>query len=367
MTFQRIITQHPSPAIGRGVPCGTKDMWSVFRELRNGASALRLKPSVLQTLSALLSCLKPGKGLICYASNRELQRRLGGISDKTVRRHIAELATANVLRRQDSPNGKRYPTRDPEGDVEAYGIDLSPMLENSAVWAQAAEHVEREAATVRHLRTKLLARLAWLDEANGGDTCHSGINTSAIRTTLRRVTLTSTEIADMLEQIESCLEAAVPTEQPPCPSPEDGIAPDSSRQLSGCGGQYVRHLSMSETKDQDKDSDDLANGSTELDRRLLGKLTSACPSALEMALEPPRSWHCLERLAHTLAPFVGIDHALQQLAWTRLGARKASLAVLVMVQLQPRIRNMQAYFRSLISGRRSADFDPALLVDRMAR
>ncbi|WP_410217071.1 helix-turn-helix domain-containing protein, partial [Paracoccus sp. (in: a-proteobacteria)] len=123
------------------MPNGTaEDVWSIYRTIRDAAPELRIKPKVIQTLAALISCLKPRRGMICFASNSELQRRLAGLSEKTIRRHIKELADAEIVRRQSSPNGKRYCTRDPEsGAAEAYGIDLSPMVENAKRWQDALE------------------------------------------------------------------------------------------------------------------------------------------------------------------------------------------------------------------------------------
>lgn len=365
MTFQRAITRHESAAVAPVVPRGTTDdMWGIFRNLRDAAPALGLKPPALQTLSALLSCLKPGKGMVCFASNRELQRRLGGISDKTIRRHIIELGKVDVLRRQDSPNGKRYPTRDHEGDVEAYGIDLSPMMKNAATWAHAAEHIEIEAVRLRHMRTKLMARLAWLDAAC--DARHNKINTSAMRTILRRVTLTAADVAVMLTEVEDALALKASDTLRHCASATEASIHASTDPVSGCGGQNVRRLSMSETEDRDKDSANPENDEEQGERRLLRKLASACPSALDFALELPKSMQCVERLAYTLAPFIGINGALIGAAQNRLGTRKAAIAILIMVQLQPRIRNMEAYFTSLITGHRSAEFNPEQLVDRMA-
>ena len=86
---------------------------------------------------------------------------------------------------------------------------------------------------------------------------------------------------------------------------------------------------------------------------------------MEFALEPVTTWDAADRHARLLAPMIGIDPTLLNQARERLGLRDAAITVLAMVQLQPRIRNMQAYFRSLVTGKRSVRFSPVALLNRL--
>ena len=337
------------------------ETWGIFRVLRDAAPRLGIKPKVVQTLSALLSCLKPGRGMICFASNAELQRRLAGVSDKTIRRHLAELAEAGVIQRRSSPNGKRYSTRDPlSGTVEAYGIDLSPMIENRERWSNALAEAERNKAQIRHLRTKILARLAWIDDRG-----HDGIDTTVARTVLRRTSLTPALLEEILAELDDSMRE-VDELQPPYPSNSPEINESCTDPMTATCGQNDRHLLKSYHEDHESDSREEAQKThKDGEQSMLVKLQIGCPSAMEFALEPITTWDAADRHAGMLAPMIGIDHALLAQAREHLGLRDAAITVLAMVQLQPRIRNMQAYFRSLVAGTRSVRFNPVTLLDRL--
>jgi replication initiation protein RepC len=362
MTFQRAIPRAFGLAMSPAAPAARADeTWGIFRVLRDAAPRLGIKPKVVQTLSALLSCLKPGRGMICFASNAELQRRLAGVSDKTIRRHLAELAEAGVIQRRSSPNGKRYSTRDPlSGTVEAYGIDLSPMIENRERWSNALAEAERNKAQIRHLRTKILARLAWIDDRG-----HDGIDTTVARTVLRRTSLTPALLEEILAELDNSMRE-VDELHPPYPSNSPEIRESHADPMTATGGQNDRHLLKSYHEDHESDSREEAQKThQDGEQDMLVKLQIGCPSAMEFALEPVTTWDAADRHAGMLAPMIGIDHALLAQARERLGLRDAAITVLAMVQLQPRIRNMQAYFRSLVAGTRSVRFNPVTLLDRL--
>jgi len=313
----------------------------------------------MQTLAALLSCLKPGKGLVCFASNKELQRRLAGVSDKTIRRHIAEMSAASVLRRQDSPNGKRYSSRDPlTGEVEAYGIDLTPMLENSARWSDVAEAVEQQKRHLRHLRTKILARLSWFDQSVAGRT-----DTDGIRKQLRRASLTPNQALEILAGLDATMPTVTAVSEIAAVDPADHPV---GGDMSASAGQNDRDQSRSYTEDLEKKENQASDTDHDSeDVVMLVKLQNGCESALQFATVPLRTWIDVERYATTLAPMVGIDKNLYQTARARLGNKDCALAVIAMVQLEPGIRNVQAYFRSLVTGRRAATFNARQLISKL--
>lgn len=362
MSFNQAIASGTAPATGPALPASTSgDIWAIFRTLRDVASRFELGPKVMQTLSAMLSCLKPGRGTVCFASNHELQRRLAGVSDKTIRRHIAELSSANVLRRQDSPNGKRYSTRDPlTGEVEAYGLDLSPMVENADRWAQALEAQQEMEARIKHLRTMILARLAWCDSLN-----NVTLNTPELRKVLRRSTLQIADLEAMLATVEDELQCSSEASA----TRDDNPTSDSKLSYtisSVSGGQNDRDYSKSNTEDKDLDNTaTTANESSDEEKRLLEKLKIVCPEAMTFAFEPISTWSEMERHASILAPMSGFSSNLYQVTLNRLGRRNAAITVLLMVQMHGKIRNMEAYVRSLVLGHRSGTFNPVKLLDRL--
>jgi len=86
----------------------TKDIWVLFRALRDSGKHFGLRAGQIQSLQAMFSFLKPGQGQTIFASNAELCRRIGGIDERTLRRHIERFVQLGFMVRHDSPNQKRY-------------------------------------------------------------------------------------------------------------------------------------------------------------------------------------------------------------------------------------------------------------------
>ena len=75
---------------------------------------------------------------------------LGPSQVKNLNRHLVELG---LIVMRDSPNGKRYGRRDPQGRiVEAYGFDLSPLASRCAEFGAQAGAGREERARVQALR-----------------------------------------------------------------------------------------------------------------------------------------------------------------------------------------------------------------------
>lgn len=125
--------------------------WELFRELVAGKAAFDVSDRDLSVLNALLSFLKgdalsDNDLLVVFPSNRSLSERAHGMAESTLRRHLAALVEAGLILRHDSPNGKRYATRDMDGTIDrAFGFDLRPLLVRGQEIVSAA-HASREVA-----------------------------------------------------------------------------------------------------------------------------------------------------------------------------------------------------------------------------
>ena len=89
---------------------------------------------LLDTLGAFTQAQdwEEGRRPIVWASNAYLMEQTG-FSLSALKRHARRLAEAGVISFKDSPNGKRWGTRDKRGViVAAYGIDLSPLRARQA-------------------------------------------------------------------------------------------------------------------------------------------------------------------------------------------------------------------------------------------
>ena len=86
------------------------------------------------------------------AAMQQLEMGLGVSQVKSLNRHLVELGLV-VMR--DSPNGKRYGRRGPQGRiVEAYGFDLSPIASRFAEFQAIAQAGREERARVARLKRR---------------------------------------------------------------------------------------------------------------------------------------------------------------------------------------------------------------------
>lgn len=100
------------------------------------AEEFDLTRRTLSVLKALMTFL-PDRAIaetsgraIVFPANRTLAKRLNGMPESTLRRHLSRLATLGIVERRDSPNRQRYARRC-GGDVQmASGFDLSPCRQS---------------------------------------------------------------------------------------------------------------------------------------------------------------------------------------------------------------------------------------------
>lgn len=146
-------------------PDDSPDKWALLRDLTAARQCYGVSDRDLAVLSALLSFhptkeLADDDRLIVFPSNAALSERAHGMAESTLRRHLAALVRAGLLIRRDSPNGKRYATRDLSGGLgRVFGFDLRPLLVRSPEIASRAHQARAEALTLRRLREAVVIRL----------------------------------------------------------------------------------------------------------------------------------------------------------------------------------------------------------------
>ena len=331
------------------------DRFTLIDTLRRAASALALGPSVVATVDALLSCLPPKRDHdVVFASNATLVTRRNGISDRSLRRHLAELVNAGLLVRIDSPNGKRYSKRDPQvGSVLRFGLDLSPLFSAFGRMQAIAQKKEFEAQRVDYLRTKL--RLVIRSTITAGTECL--LLPEAERALRRKLT------ADDLEIWLKVLGAGTELED----ISRDEFTPiDNS--VSASNGQTVRHQQKSEKELNDKEASATESSDSERSNNIsLERLAAACPQAAAFLLEELRTPWDVVKHAKRLAPMIGIDGPCYEAAEARHGPIGAALTIWGMLENLDRVRIPGAYFRSITSGKRSTMFNPWTLIDHLVR
>ncbi|QEP30384.1 plasmid replication protein RepC [Pukyongiella litopenaei] len=345
MAFTKLSVQ--SLGVGKGSPATSTpetDIWAIFRALRDTRSLFGLRPGHVQTLQAMLSFLKPGHGDTVFASNDEICRRIGGIDERTLRRHIDRFVELGFMKRHDSPNRKRYRVKSSEGQSISYGLSLTPLLARAGELLAAAQEMENARRDRIFLRKQILTRLAHLDEADPENEL-----THQVRRVLRRK-LSITEYRALLSKLEvHCEQMSTAVDAP------------NTMKLPANDGQTVRHHSKSKKEQKDKES------GRDSETPPLQTLTSICDQATSFAATSLRNWHDVESHARTLAPMMGIHKSTFESAARKIGAQKASCAIFIILQMSNRIRDFGAYFHSITLGRKETDFNPSLLLERLSR
>ena len=160
---------------GRSAGQGAVHKWTLLRTLGEIRDGLGLSDRTLGVLSALLSfhpetaltldgaagqgaddCVEGAyAGLVVFPSNKALSLRCNGMSEPTLRRHLAALVEAGLIIRRDSPNGKRYARRAGEDVAQAFGFDLAPLVARAGEFDARLETVRAEQRRARLLKERV--------------------------------------------------------------------------------------------------------------------------------------------------------------------------------------------------------------------
>lgn len=212
----------------------------VIRTIRRD---LGLSTGDLLVLGALLSFLPckdretgverpigPDMVLVVFASNATLCDRANGMDERALRRHLSRLSDAGLIRRKQSATGKRFPLKRDGMIRDAFGIDLTPLLERHAELADRAEEARREAEELRALRAQALALRAEALETAAPHDEEARSFLEQVKTVLRRATLTAELVHDLIRTITRMLTSKAPDpKEAPCPAhPEPGQTPGSA-------------------------------------------------------------------------------------------------------------------------------------------
>ncbi|MCX7560563.1 plasmid replication protein RepC [Sulfitobacter sp. F26204] len=343
MGFTKLSVKNAAtPAAGDLAPHDT-DLWAIFRALRDARSLFNLRPGHIQTLQAMLSFLRPGHGDTVFASNNEICRRVGGIDERTLRRHIDRFIELGFMKREDSPNRKRYRVRSSGGCAISYGLSLSPFLARANELFAAAQKVENDRRDRAFLRKQILTKLVCLE---GHAPEH--LLLTEVRKTLRRK-LTVAEYRGLLTKIDA-------------ETNEMSTAVDTPKtiKMPANDGQIVRHHSRSIKKQKELEND-LSDKAPAIE-----KLMSICDQAMAFTTKRPDNWTEVRNHARTLAPMMGIHTTLFDKAIEAIGEETASSAIFIVLQLGDRVRDFAAYFHSITLGRRVMNFNPTRALEKLS-
>ena len=372
--------------------------WRVLHDLTAARRRFGLSAPALVVLEALLrflpgDVLVAGSGveLMVFAANRRITERARGISEATLRRHLAALVEGGWVIRRDSPNGKRYPRRERRGGpiLGAYGFDLSPLVARVGEIAAAAAAREDELAfaqareTVTLLRrdgAKLIAALAEAEAEAGAETPAGpetaralGEGFAAVVAGLpRRPTLADLTAAGVdLEALVLAVSKAL-------------IARTKTQEMSGSDAQNERHQQSSKPDVLDPEGaagDSLKPAVADTPDRPspagprpgtqavhpLSSVLDACPQIQDFAPAGIRSWRDLIDTAERVRPMLGISPDAWQDACTAMGADAAAVTLAAILERHEVITSPGGYLRRLTERKRAGTFTLAPVLQALRR
>lgn len=142
-----------------GLPEGVESHGQLLAAFKAAAPRLGITPRLVHAIDWLFCFTepqdwKPNTRPIVWPSALLQQQSLGlePTQVKEINRRLIELGLVTM---KDSPNGKRYGTRDPKGRiVEAYGFDLSLFAVRHAEFVRLAEEQDAERRAMKKLRKR---------------------------------------------------------------------------------------------------------------------------------------------------------------------------------------------------------------------
>lgn len=378
----------------------TVQKWTVLRDITEARAQLGLSAPSLAVLDALASflpetALQVGEGpeLVVFPSNRALALRTRGMSENSLRRHLAALVEAGIVIRRDSPNGKRYCRRGAGGQVtQAYGFDLVPLVARAAEFADIAEIVRAEALALRVARERVtllrrdcLKLIQALESAEGCPGAAESLRSrygTILGTLPRRTARSDLDVAGdalitLVEDVGKLLLAHQEASEMSGDAPQNewhnqssNPEPLDSEPAPGRGQkESAPHGSVSTTPTARVGAGQGA-ASTHTPTRTtypLGLVLDACPDIRDYARGGIVSWRDLIDTAGLVRSMIGISPHAWDEAQEVMGEDAAAVTVAAILQRAEHIKSPGGYLRSLVERKRVGKFSLGPMLQALHR
>lgn len=165
--------------------------------------------------------IRPDMLLVIFSSNASICARCHDIDERVLRRHIARLVTAGLVKRRDSATKKRFPLRENGRIADAFGIDLRPGLVRGRELLARAKQLQQEREEARSVRARILACRQDLLQAVETLPSEIAAKVEDMKGWLRRK-LTIAALREALDWITSIARSVIaPVDSVPCPIGSD--------------------------------------------------------------------------------------------------------------------------------------------------
>lgn len=349
-------------------PQQAPDKWQLLRDLTAARAALGVSDRDLAVLSALLS-FHPGRTLeddgtlIVFPSNASLSERAHGMAESTLRRHLAALVRAGLILRRDSPNGKRYATRDIGGALDrVFGFDLRPLLVRSPAIAAAAEAARAEVLACRRLREAAAIRLRDAAKLIDWGRTQVAANWDALSeaaAALQRVSrrrLDRAALAELVQKAAALLGMIRPLLEP------------ETAESGGCDSRNGRqHQNSDKDIHESEQSDEQVQTLPAPVTIPLALVLKAAPDIAAYARDGIRDWRDMVATADFVRPMLGIPADAWAQARRSMGDAGAATTLACILQRGAAILRPGGYLRALAAKARNGTYSPGPLVMALLR
>jgi replication initiation protein RepC len=345
------------------------DKWQAYRDLCEGKSVVGISDRALAVLAALLSFypddeLSEENGLVVFPSNRQLILRAHGMSEPTLRRHLAALVENGLIIRRDSPNGKRYARKGRGGAFEeAFGFSLAPMLVRAVEFSEAAERVRAGNRALKLMRERItlhrrdISKLieAAVEEDVPGDWGGLWRRFRAIVDAIpRRAAIADLEpivcdLAAIREEVDIFLNSHM--------NVEDSIGNDdrNERQYSDSNTESLIEFEPALEKsgamvEPRREPQEPPKGYP------LGFVLKACPEIIDYAVDGIASWRDLMAVAAQVRGYLGVSPSAYEDACHIMGPENTAIVVGCILQRAQHINSAGGYLRALTEKARAGEF-----------
>ncbi len=337
------------------------DKWELLRTLCDARDAFQITDREIGVLEALLSfhpdkLLGGNADMVVFPSNRALATRCHGMAESTLRRHLARLVDTGLILRHDSPNGKRYARRDPDGEIlRAFGFDLRPLLVRAPEIAQAADVARTAAVRLRDMRERISLQkrdaqklaLYGLEQGHNGPWDALLADLLDVTRTMRRK-LSLIELEEIAGTVENLLAEVLKNVS----KAEEMIGNDSHSEQqyqnsNTDSSDFEPCLEKSRAADVTPKEEPTVEPDTPEVSIPLPLVLRAIPEALEYAQGPVTRFDDLVRLGAFLRGMIGISPSAWDDAVAAMGPEVAGITICCLVQRIDDIRSPGGYLRHL--------------------
>ena len=299
---------------------------------------------------------------IVFPSNASLSERANGIDERTLRRSLKRLEAAGLIIRKSSANGKRFPLRYGGIIRDAFGIELSPLIQSHDALAARALQVTEERERLRSLKAEALAlRASLLQDEHLDEAQLSSLRT--IRNILRRASLTADTVLQIIASLRDlgpkaaqsygeCQSSSAPADE--IKSVDQVLSNERAHEMSARNGQNDRQTESVKKENIKKDTLTKQNSASQsisaptMNRDPAKMAWTDFSHVSDFFPDPPRTGEGLNRILFDIGQLLRIRQEKLMQGLQKAGAGRLLLILDYLLGKGEAIRQPEAYFVTIL-------------------